>query len=59
MNTTAYTGSSKGCPSAMPSITRSVIVVIVCFENLRAVNLGQVGDLPVRQPFADREITVS
>jgi len=33
MNSTGYTGSSgRFCHSAMPSITRSVIVEIVCLD---------------------------
>ena len=53
MKITAYTGSSgRLCQSAMPSITRSVIVRDRLLGHLRAVDLGQVrGDLPVGQPF--------
>ena len=53
MNTTAYTASSgRPCHSAIPSMTRLVIVVMVCLGDPGAVDLGQVrGYLPVGQPF--------
>src|SRR5690348_4017079 len=53
MKITAYTASSgRFCQSAIPSITASVIVLIVCFETSAPIDLRQVrSDLPMRQPF--------
>src|SRR6516225_10616045 len=48
------------CHSAMPSITRSVIVVIVCLETSAPYTSARCAAIsPWVSPFADREITIS
>src|SRR5512135_1828724 len=61
MNSTAYTGSSgRFCHSDMPSITRSVIALIVCFETSAPYTSARCAQIsPWVSPFADREITIS
>ena len=61
MKITAYTGSNgRLCQSARPSITRSVIAVIVCLETSAPYTSSRCALIsPWVSPFADREITMS
>ena len=61
MKITAYTGSSgRFCQSASPSITRSVIAVIVCLDTSAPYTSARCAQIsPCVSPFADREITIS
>ncbi len=61
MNSTAYTGSSsRPCHSARPSITRSVMVVMVCFDTSAPYTSARCAQIsPCVSPFADSEITRS
>ena len=60
MKITAYTGSSgRLCHSAIPSMTRSVIVLIVCLETSAPYTSARCAAIsPWVSPFADREMTI-
>ena len=61
MKITAYTESNGLlCHSARPSITRSVIAVIVCLDTSAPYTSARCAAIsPCVRPFADREITIS
>src|SRR5205823_6923639 len=56
IKTTAYTASrGRLCHSAMPSMTRSVIVVIVCLDTSAPYTSARCAQIsPWVSPFADR-----
>src|SRR5229473_953890 len=61
MKITAYTASrGRFCHSLMPSMTRSVIVLIVCLDTSAPYTSARCALIsPWVSPFADREITMS
>src|SRR3979409_793115 len=61
MKITGYTESSgRDCHSAMPSITRSVIVEMVCLDTLAPYTSARCAQIsPCVNPLADNEITRS
>ena len=61
MKITGYTESSgRDCHSAMPSITRSVIVEMVCLDTLAPYTSARCAQIsPWVNPLADNEITRS
>ncbi len=61
MKITGYTESNgRDCHSAMPSITRSVIVEMVCLDTLAPYTSARCAQIsPCVNPLADNEITRS
>jgi hypothetical protein len=61
MKITGYTGSSgRCCQAAIPSITRSVMVVMVCLDTAAPEISATCAEIsPWVNPFADNEITRS